>query len=368
MLTVMTNKTTNNNMTKASLAIGLAATLFVFGVMLPVSNSQRVFAEGTFNYWVGSGEFVSVDDATLQCLQSSDAECTAQQQQQQEQQQPVTAEEEPQNDLNCADIQARDFQVDPANDTNGFDGDKDGIGCETGNNGQVTEPEQAPVATAEEPQQQANPYQAVIEQIVIAKAAIFNGDNADAINHLENALVLYDEVVVTQTPAETIPVIEVLPVQEEPAASEEQPAVATSNESQQQEGIAVGEPTPSGNVQVLGEAIFADQLNFESCGVLADCIAQIINCGVTFVVGSAIQTADNPQEVIDAVQANPEAVATAMNDTGVTSEVASVISDAVPNLVTNDTTPAEVTEDLAQIGQEHADEINDVIVEDVGSS
>lgn len=401
----MTNTIINNNKTKASLAIGLAATLFVFGVMLPVSNSQRVFAQDGYGGSAsGSGEVVAVDDATLQCLESSDIECTAQQQQPEQQPEATTttsevAVEEPghqtDQDLDCPDFFAKGLkninvtQGDPY----GLDADGDGVGCEvaTATNGTVVQVDPTPAVEAQEEQpapaanettttvvetqqqQPVNPYEPVIEQIVIAKAAIFNGDNADAINHLENALVLYDEVASTQAqpqqPAETIPVIEVIPVQEEPATTTnetaEQPA---SNESQQQQGIAVGEPTPGGDVQVLGDAIFADQLNFESCGVFADCIAQIINCGVTFVVGSAIQTADNPQQVIDAVQADPETVAVAMNDTGVTGEVAAVISDAIPNLVTNDTTPAEVTDDLAQIGQDHAEEINDVIIEDVGSS
>src|SRR5215216_3856437 len=44
-------------------------------------------------------------------------------------------------DLNCEDITERNFAIDPNNDPNGFDGDNDGIGCETGAGGEVTEPE-----------------------------------------------------------------------------------------------------------------------------------------------------------------------------------------------------------------------------------
>jgi hypothetical protein len=43
--------------------------------------------------------------------------------------------------LNCADITERNFAIDPNNDPNNFDGDNDGIGCETGAGGEVTEPE-----------------------------------------------------------------------------------------------------------------------------------------------------------------------------------------------------------------------------------
>jgi len=35
-------------------------------------------------------------------------------------------------DLNCEDITERNFAIDPNNDPNGFDGDNDGIGCESG--------------------------------------------------------------------------------------------------------------------------------------------------------------------------------------------------------------------------------------------
>jgi hypothetical protein len=44
-------------------------------------------------------------------------------------------------DLNCEDITERNFAIDPNNDPNGFDGDNDGIGCETGARGEVTEGE-----------------------------------------------------------------------------------------------------------------------------------------------------------------------------------------------------------------------------------
>jgi hypothetical protein len=44
-------------------------------------------------------------------------------------------------DLNCEDITERNFPIDPNNDPNGFDGDNDGIGCETGAFGEVIEPE-----------------------------------------------------------------------------------------------------------------------------------------------------------------------------------------------------------------------------------
>jgi hypothetical protein len=43
--------------------------------------------------------------------------------------------------LNCADITERNFAIDPNNDPNNFDGDNDGIGCETGALGGITEPE-----------------------------------------------------------------------------------------------------------------------------------------------------------------------------------------------------------------------------------
>jgi uncharacterized membrane protein YgcG len=44
-------------------------------------------------------------------------------------------------DLNCEDITERNFAIDPNNDPHGFDGDNDGIGCETGAFGEVIEPE-----------------------------------------------------------------------------------------------------------------------------------------------------------------------------------------------------------------------------------
>src|SRR5215212_1408669 len=44
-------------------------------------------------------------------------------------------------DLNCEDITERNFAIDPNNDPNGFDRDNDGIGCETGARGEVTEGE-----------------------------------------------------------------------------------------------------------------------------------------------------------------------------------------------------------------------------------
>src|SRR5215217_3977995 len=50
------------------------------------------------------------------------------------------------DNLNCADITERNFAIDPANDPNGFDGDNDGIGCETNTRGAVAEPEAAPTA------------------------------------------------------------------------------------------------------------------------------------------------------------------------------------------------------------------------------
>jgi len=43
--------------------------------------------------------------------------------------------------LNCEDITERNFPIDPDNDPNGFDGDSDGIGCETGAFGEVIESE-----------------------------------------------------------------------------------------------------------------------------------------------------------------------------------------------------------------------------------
>lgn len=45
------------------------------------------------------------------------------------------------SDLNCEDISERNFPIDPNNDPNGFDGDNDGIGCEKGQSGEVTESE-----------------------------------------------------------------------------------------------------------------------------------------------------------------------------------------------------------------------------------
>jgi hypothetical protein len=44
-------------------------------------------------------------------------------------------------DLNCEDITERNFAIDPNNDPHGFDGDNDGIGCETGGSNRIIEPE-----------------------------------------------------------------------------------------------------------------------------------------------------------------------------------------------------------------------------------
>jgi len=367
------------NMTNKKNIFVVLPMLLVIGAFIfvgPISTNTAAFAQG---YATGPGpiRIVNVNNEDLHIINE-----TPQVQEPEAEAAPVeeVAEEEGEGevghqvdqDLDCVDFTEKNFPV-TQDDPYRLDADGDGIGCETqtASNGTevVVDPTPAEEAVDEEV--------ALIDQLRVevqsARDVLQLGNTADAVIHIDNALVLLSVIETTTTVEEEEQPAPVAEEEEAPVTPEpEKPTVPVAEE--EEEAPVAEEATPTAPVvveeeiitphqpTVSGNALFVEQIQLQ--GIVQDCVDQLIAAGVQLIQAVVVENSDNPEQVEDAIEADANATETAMNETGTTEEVADVIAEVVPEIVTGNATEAseEFVETVTEIGEENAPAIEEEII------
>src|SRR5688500_15609418 len=274
-------------LTATTAAILTMASLFIFGVIaMPFNNIQTAFAQSGYASGPEPMRSIVVNNEDIDTIINQEPVPVVEPEQQEATQEFV--------DQDCKDITARNFQVGPE-DPNGFDGDNDGVGCETTVSNVVVEPEAEEETvtkpTAETETQEQSLTSRIIVEVQSAKVVIQNGNNADGLVHIDNALGLLGQV-------ETLNEVEETETQQ-PQAQPEVPSSTTT------------ESEPLGNVldpvQIFG-------------ATFQECLEHAFNLG--FVMVGVVAEENENTEVVEAIEENPETVEQAMNETGTTEEIA----------------------------------------------
>jgi hypothetical protein len=209
----------------------------------------------------------------------------------------------------------------------------------------------------------------IIHHLEFALAALDAGDVASARVDIIAARDLIQIVIDSNNAAAAATVEEEQQQQQAAAEEEQQPTAAeiAQNATTATELPGAAVPTqPQEEEPVAGNAVQPEQVFGGTA--FEDCIEQIIQAGFVIVETTVEQQASQTgnTEAVNEIQNNPEVVEQAMNDTGVTDQMAEVVGDAVTDVasgeITADEASQEITEEIIDIGQENSDEIVEEIV------
>src|SRR5215216_6617039 len=274
------------------------------------------------------------------------------------------------DNLNCADITERNFAIDPANDPNNFDGDNDGIGCETDARGTVAEPEAAPTAPTEEAQaptgnETAAPAAGGNETAtaeeptpeVQAAATAVEGNGGFAIEQFTDLSVFTAECL-AQIDAAVGSVVELVLIQDPEVAAAVDTAVEELTPTVEQQLPATVNETVTAEVKKTTEELAATETPATEEEPAAT--------GATETLPEEVITAVEevtPKDVVEEIveDAIIEEIA---EDTGISDQVTDVVATEVAEVIAGDATPAEASTEIVEQVQEIANG-TEITVEDV---
>src|SRR5215216_4339630 len=279
------------------------------------------------------------------------------------------------DNLNCADITERNFAIDPANDPNNFDGDNDGIGCETDARGTVAEPEAVAPTTTTAPTGNETTAPAGNETTapaaggnetaaeeepspeVEAAATAVQGNGGFAIEQFTDLSVFTAECL-AQIDAAVGSVVELVLIQNPEVAAAVDTAVEELTPTVEQQLPATVNETVTTEAEKTTEELAATETPATEEEPAAT--------GATMTLPEEVITAVEevtPKDVVEEIveDAIIEEIA---EDTGISDQVTDVVATEVAEVIAGDATPAEASTEIVEQVQEIANG-TEITVEDV---